>query len=92
MLIPYVFHLFLESELHLISSESQFHVFLSHFLKSFYFDVLHLPQPHLEAFWKKFAGTLTACAALLHYLRISIERIHLGLIRAKLNDVAVKLS
>lgn len=45
-----------------------------------------------KLFEKRFAGTLTACAALLHYLRISIERIHLGLIRAKLNDVAVKLS
>lgn len=35
--------------------------------------------------------TFTACAALLNHLTINIESVHLGLIRAKMSDVAVKL-
>lgn len=35
--------------------------------------------------------TFTACAALLNHPTINIESVHLGLIRAKMSDVAVKL-
>lgn len=35
--------------------------------------------------------TFTARAALLNHLSINIESVHLGLIRSKMSDVAVKL-
>lgn len=91
LLNPYVFNLFLESELYLISLDP-IPSFPFPLFKKFLFWCVAFASATSGSFLKKLVGTLTACAALLHYLRISSERIHLGLIRTKLNDVAVKLS